>query len=111
VGAFARGREGGENEREGEEGKTYRVPSAVFLLRADDSAASLGGVERTLAAHDGLTSDSAPAGLASNFRDAVPVIHGVRERRISKRRFVRAARLWSREMGDEANACCGVFCA
>lgn len=78
VGAGGRGRgAGGKISEGGAKTKTYRVPSTVFLLRADDSAASLGGVERALAAHDRLTSDSAAAGLASNFRDAVPVIHGV----------------------------------
>ena len=60
----------------GKERGTYRVASAKLLLCSDDRSASLGGVERGFASDDRLSCCSAPAGLASNFRDGVPVIHG-----------------------------------
>jgi hypothetical protein len=56
--------------------RTYRVSSAELLLCADDGSASLGGVECGFASDDCLPCCSAPAGLGSNFRDGVPVIHG-----------------------------------
>ena len=62
--------------REGSEG-TYRIASAELLLCADDGSASLGCVERGFASDNRLFRSAAPAGLAADFRDGVPVIHCV----------------------------------
>jgi hypothetical protein len=55
--------------------ETYRVSSTELLLCADDGSASLCGVESRFASDNRLSRCSAPAGLGSNFRDGVPVIH------------------------------------
>jgi hypothetical protein len=65
--------EKGKEDVEGTE--TYRVSSTELLLCADDGSASLCGVESRLASDDRLSRCSAPAGLGSNFRDGIPVIH------------------------------------
>jgi hypothetical protein len=66
-------RKGRKEDVEGTE--TYRVSSTELLLCADDGSASLCGVESRFASDDRLSRCSAPAGLSSNFRDGVPVIH------------------------------------
>lgn len=63
------------NERRRGKG-TYRITSTKFLLSGDDGSATLGGVESTLAFNGGLSRGTASAGLASNLRDSVPVVHG-----------------------------------
>lgn len=55
--------------------ETYRVASTKLLLCGDDGTASLSSVESTLAFYDCLLLSAAPAGLAANFRDGIPVIH------------------------------------
>ena len=65
----------GARWHEERQGRTYRVTSAEFLLSSNNGSASLSSVQSRFAAHDGLLGGSAAAGLASNLRDGVPVIH------------------------------------
>jgi hypothetical protein len=57
--------------------ETYRVTSAEFLLCANYGSAALGSVERTLASDHSLASCPGATGLASDFRDGIPVVHDV----------------------------------
>ena len=70
------GKDPGGWDRGGRE--TYRVTSAEFLLCANYSSAALGSVECTLASDHSLASCPGATGLASNFRDGVPVVHDPR---------------------------------
>lgn len=64
-----------EGKEDVERTETYRVSSTELLLCAYDGSASLCGVESRFASYDRLSCCSAPAGLGSNFRNSVPVIH------------------------------------
>ena len=56
---------------------SYGVGAGIFLLRGDDVPASLGSVEGSFTADDGLTLGGATFGFATDFGDGVPVVsHG-----------------------------------
>lgn len=73
---------GGRRGRWEEEGNghgwgSYGVASCKLLLRADDCAAALGGVEGALASNNCFSSGAAAAGLAADLGDGIPVFgHG-----------------------------------
>jgi len=56
------------------QGETYCVTSSELLLRADDSASTLGLVQSSLSSDDSLTLSRAAARLASDLGDSIPVV-------------------------------------
>jgi hypothetical protein len=55
--------------------RAYGITSTELLLRSDDSSTALSSVESALALDRGLACCAASTGLASNFRDSIPVVH------------------------------------
>lgn len=55
--------------------EAYGIGGTEFLLRGNDPAGALGGVECGLALHDGLALGGAATGLAADLGNGVPVIH------------------------------------
>ncbi len=56
--------------------ETYSITGCELLLCAYDCSASLGGVEGAFASYDCLSCGATAAGLAADFGDGVPVVHG-----------------------------------
>lgn len=55
-------------------GVTHEITSSKLLFCADDSSGTLSCVQSSLATDDGLTLRGAPACLASNLSDSVPIV-------------------------------------
>ena len=80
---------------------TYSIASGIFLLGPDDCTTSVSGVDGTLASNDFLSSNSAAAaaGLASDLRDGIPVIHGGQQLRWAWLVCLDERRGWRSEVG------------